>query len=95
MSMNRVVLHGELTRATKRAQQKIKDANLVANISAVSMSYFPNRSHNELSLESSLDFPSVVKVGNTHAGYGKMRISNKSDSQDLRSILALGNDYYT
>merc|ERR1712137_340871 len=40
-------------------------------------------------------FPCVVKVSNTHAGYGKMFLDNKPAYDDLRSILALREDYYT
>ena len=41
------------------------------------------------------DFPIVVKVGNAHAGMGKMRVSTNDDLDDLKSIIGLGNHYIT
>jgi hypothetical protein len=37
--------------------------------------------------------PIVVKVGWPHAGYGKMRIQNAHDFEDLRSVVALDRNY--
>jgi len=41
------------------------------------------------------DYPLVVKVGHVHAGYGKMKLENSKQLDDLRSIVALHNDYCT
>jgi len=41
------------------------------------------------------EYPLVMKVGTTHAGFGKTRIANKSDMDDFRSIMALNKQYYT
>lgn len=37
--------------------------------------------------------PCVLKIGYPHAGYGKTRIFNESEFEDLRKIIALHNDY--
>lgn len=37
--------------------------------------------------------PFVLKVGFPHAGYGKIRIFNRDELDDIRSIIALSNDY--
>eukprot|EP01117_Protostelium_nocturnum_P012084 TRINITY_DN4426_c0_g1_i3.p1 TRINITY_DN4426_c0_g1~~TRINITY_DN4426_c0_g1_i3.p1 ORF type:complete len:340 (-),score=110.95 TRINITY_DN4426_c0_g1_i3:188-1207(-) len=102
MSMNRVVLQGELKRATDVARRRMEsEGHKNPPVSVVPMTYFPNKSHLENSLtlpgrrDREFNYPSVIKVGNTHAGYGKMRVTNKSDHLDLSSILALNNDYYT
>lgn len=41
------------------------------------------------------EFPVVVKVSSTHAGFGKMRCNSSADLDDLLSILALNCDYFT
>jgi len=40
-------------------------------------------------------YPIVVKVSHAHAGYGKMRLRDHHDFEDLRSMVALHNDYST
>src|SRR5690242_3960187 len=39
--------------------------------------------------------PLVCKVGTAHAGYGKMRLTSKSDWEDLKSVLSMKKEYYT
>lgn len=34
-------------------------------------------------------YPIVVKVGHSHAGYGKIKMNNHHDFEDLRSLIAL------
>jgi Synapsin, ATP binding domain len=41
------------------------------------------------------DFFFSFKVASTHAGYGKIRVTQDADRDDLKSILALHRDYYT
>jgi len=41
------------------------------------------------------EYPIVVKVGHVHAGYGKMKLENSKQFDDLRSIVAMHNDYCT
>eukprot|EP00028_Trichosphaerium_sp_Am-I-7-wt_P012584 CAMPEP_0168516292 /NCGR_PEP_ID=MMETSP0405-20121227/5319_1 /TAXON_ID=498012 /ORGANISM="Trichosphaerium sp, Strain Am-I-7 wt" /LENGTH=161 /DNA_ID=CAMNT_0008535983 /DNA_START=383 /DNA_END=865 /DNA_ORIENTATION=- len=41
------------------------------------------------------DFPTVMKIGTAHAGFGKMRITNQSDYEDFRSVIALQGRYVT
>ena len=40
-------------------------------------------------------FPTVVKVGSTHAGFGKFVVKSQSDYDDLESIIAMKGDYFT
>jgi len=40
-------------------------------------------------------YPIVVKVGNAHAGFGKVKLLNHHDFEDLRSLVALHEDYST
>jgi hypothetical protein len=62
-------------------------------------------------MKSGIEFPAVVKVGTAHvrnllfkrfltsipmqAGYGKMFLKNKSDFDDLKSVVMMSKDYYT
>jgi hypothetical protein len=41
------------------------------------------------------DYPIVVKVAHVHAGYGKMLLENSKQLDDLRSVVAIHNDYAT
>jgi len=45
--------------------------------------------------ELQIHYPAVVKAASTHAGYGKIVAHNDSEMDDIRSVLALGNSYYT
>jgi len=67
----------------------------------VPMRYFPN-TQSDLTATDAINkqlgevaYPVVVKVATAHAGYGKIRMKNKDDMDDLKSVLALGTDYYT
>jgi hypothetical protein len=40
-------------------------------------------------------FPIVTKVGNAHAGMGKMRVTTNDDLDDLKSIIGLNKHYVT
>jgi len=40
-------------------------------------------------------YPIVVKVGPAHAGFGKVRLTNHHDFEDIRSLVALHQDYCT
>lgn len=38
-------------------------------------------------------FPTVVKIGTAHAGFGKMKIRDAEDFEDFRSVAALQANY--
>eukprot|EP01129_Flabellula_baltica_P015674 TRINITY_DN8068_c0_g1_i1.p1 TRINITY_DN8068_c0_g1~~TRINITY_DN8068_c0_g1_i1.p1 ORF type:complete len:380 (-),score=84.47 TRINITY_DN8068_c0_g1_i1:24-1043(-) len=40
-------------------------------------------------------YPTVVKVGTAHAGFGKMKIENADQMEDFRSVVALQDRYVT
>jgi hypothetical protein len=40
-------------------------------------------------------FPSVIKVSHAHAGMGKAKVADMQGFEDMRTILALTNDYCT
>jgi hypothetical protein len=41
------------------------------------------------------DYPVVVKMGTTHAGYGKMKITDSTDFRDFAGCVALTPHYVT
>jgi len=42
-----------------------------------------------------MPFPCVVKVGHAHAGYGKILVKDHKQMEDVKSVLALANQYST
>lgn len=78
---------------------------LEVGLPVIPMNYYPNRHmsmgaqrSNEApkpKLDGAVAFPKVVKVSSTHAGFGKVRVRNAEDEDDIMSILNLGKDYYT
>ena len=39
--------------------------------------------------------PSVIKIGTHHAGYGKMRLSNTEQWEDMSDLVVAANNYFT
>eukprot|EP01100_Stratorugosa_tubuloviscum_P006685 TRINITY_DN284_c1_g1_i1.p1 TRINITY_DN284_c1_g1~~TRINITY_DN284_c1_g1_i1.p1 ORF type:complete len:358 (+),score=145.85 TRINITY_DN284_c1_g1_i1:61-1074(+) len=103
MCMHRVLLYGELLKIQKQLNANENENTNNNSISGpklelIEMSYFgnePNSHQRSTLISKQLKFPCVIKVGNTHAGYGKFRIQNQTDFEDMKSIIALNNDYYT
>lgn len=57
----------------------------------IPQNYYPN--HREMLIGPK--FPAVVKVGHSHAGFGKMKIQDHHDFEDFASIIALTKHYVT
>ena len=69
--------------------RKIRDLYGEENFPLIMQYYYPNSS--EICITPSA--PYVLKVSYPHAGYGKIRVKDFHDIDDLRSILALHKDY--
>ncbi len=69
--------------------RKIRDIYGEENFPLIQQYYYPNFS--EISITPNA--PYVLKVSYPHAGYGKIRVKDYHDLDDLRSILALHKDY--
>ena len=98
MCMHRPLVYSELLKIEKQIEKENSMKSLSGpKLKLIPLSYYSNEptSHSRPELISAPIFPSVVKVGNTHAGYGKFRITSNADFDDIKSILALNNDYYT
>ena len=106
MCMHRPLLYGELLRISKEIHASPDSTEEEKSIDIVPLRYCANATisslgKSNLSKPSKNDklhsgqFPTVVKVSNTHAGYGKMALKNDTEFDDLRCILALREDYYT
>ena len=104
MCMNRPLLYGELL----KIQKKLEKTGNPSTLKLIPLRYCTNATQSSLGKSKlsepkvvkegeyhSGSLPSVVKVSNTHAGYGKMQIASKEQLDDLRCILALHKDYFT
>ena len=69
--------------------RKIRDIYGEKNFPLILQYYYPN--YSEICITPST--PYVLKVSYPHAGYGKIRVKDHHDLDDLRSILALHKDY--
>ena len=69
--------------------RKIRDIYGEENFPLIMQYYYPNFS--EICITPNA--PYVLKVSYPHAGYGKIRVKDHHDIDDLRSILALHKDY--
>ena len=77
-------VYGEL----KRIQQDCSDKNMFP---LIEQTYYPSYK----SMVISPGFPCVIKIGPYHAGYGKIKCESQARFDDIRSIVALHNDYCT
>jgi glutathione synthase/RimK-type ligase-like ATP-grasp enzyme len=84
-----IVFGGEET-----AEQERKKLN---SFPLIPMRYYPNQTDDYMPpvMKTQVEYPSVIKVGTAHAGYGKMFLKNKSDFDDLKSVIMMSKDYYT
>ena len=69
--------------------RKIRDKYGEKNFPLIQQYYYPN--YSEICVTPSA--PYVVKVSFPHAGYGKIRVKDYHDLDDIRSIIALHKDY--
>ena len=69
--------------------RKIRDLYGEKNFPLIQQYYYPNYSE----IVVTPNAPYVLKVSYPHAGYGKIRVKDHHDIDDLRSILALHKDY--
>ena len=69
--------------------RKIRDTYGEKNFPLIQQYYYPN--YSEVCITPNA--PYVIKVSYPHAGYGKIRVKDYHDLDDIRSILALHKDY--
>ena len=69
--------------------RKIRDKYGEDNFPLIKQYYYPDYSEIIITPEA----PYVLKVSYPHAGYGKIRVKDHHEIEDLRSILALHKDY--
>ena len=69
--------------------RKIRDTYGEVNFPLIQQYYYPN--YSEVCITPNA--PYVIKVSYPHAGYGKIRVKDNHDLDDIRSILALHKDY--
>ena len=69
--------------------RKIRDIYGEKNFPLIQQYYYPN--YSEVCVTPNA--PYVIKVSYPHAGYGKIRVKDYHDLDDIRSILALHKDY--
>jgi len=86
-SMDRPVFHAELLRIRERLG---KD-----KFPTIDMKFHCNGYNGTKQRLIDMEFPTVVKVGTAHAGYGKSVVKSKGDYFDLESILAMSTEYFT
>lgn len=80
--LERPWVFGEL----KKIQRRLGD-----RFPLIGQTFYP--SHRNMVIDPG--FPCVVKVGACHAGYGKIKVDNRSAFEDVRSLVALNGDYAT
>eukprot|EP01105_Mastigella_eilhardi_P009894 TRINITY_DN231_c0_g1_i2.p1 TRINITY_DN231_c0_g1~~TRINITY_DN231_c0_g1_i2.p1 ORF type:complete len:237 (+),score=66.47 TRINITY_DN231_c0_g1_i2:385-1095(+) len=100
LDMQRPLVYSEVRKVAEaiktRAKREGQDTSNL--LSVVPMQYFGNQGdvlgYQEIQ-QVPLDFPCVVKVGSCHAGYGKALAQKAGDLNDIASIVALNQLFFT
>lgn len=71
--------------------RKIKDKLGFEKFPLITQTYYPSFKNMVISP----GFPCVVKVGPFHAGFGKIKVDDQKQFDDVRSLVALGTHYCT
>ena len=82
--MHRPLVYAELNKLGLPMVPMVYHPNFTANIN-----------NNEFDNNNNINYPKVIKVASTHSGYGKIRVKNNDEMNDVKSILILSKDYYT
>ncbi|EKE40010.1 hypothetical protein ENUP19_0190G0006 [Entamoeba nuttalli] len=82
MCLEKPVIYSKLLQIHKQYKEKFP---------LIPQTYYPSWS----SMSFNTGFPLVAKVGTVHAGFGKMKLENQEDFDDLVSLIALQNRYVT
>jgi len=86
-TMDRPVVHAEMLRIAERIGH--------TKFPVIRAKYHSNgATGNKLRLIP-MQFPTVIKVGSSYGGYGKMIANNKQEYDDIISLLALSTEYFT
>uniref|UniRef100_A0A6B2L7J1 ATP-grasp domain-containing protein n=1 Tax=Arcella intermedia TaxID=1963864 RepID=A0A6B2L7J1_9EUKA len=85
--MDRPVVHAEMVKIAEKLGQ--------AKFPVISAKYHPNCYSGNKKRLIQLPFPTVIKVGSSYGGYGKMVAKSKGDYDDATSVLALGTEFFT
>lgn len=83
MCLDRPVVHGGLLAIQRQLG--------LENFPLIEQTYYPNYEQMLITPR----YPLVIKVGHGHAGMGKIRLQQHSEFEDLRTLIALHEDYLT
>jgi len=85
--MDRPVVHAEMLRIAERVG--------FDKLPVIKAKYHPNGPIGNKKRVIPVTFPTVIKVGSSYGGYGKMIAHNKQEYDDITSLLALSTEYFT
>jgi len=85
--MDRPIMHAEMLRISERLGH--------SKFPVVRAKYHPNGPTGNKLRIIPVPFPTVIKVGSSYGGYGKMVAHNKQEYDDITSLLALSTEYFT
>jgi len=86
-TMDRPIVHAEMLRIAERIG--------FDKFPVIKAKYHPNGYSGNKKRLIPIIFPTVIKVGSSYGGYGKMVANNKQEYDDITSVLALGTEYFT